>query len=113
MNKNKHSARKLVSSDEAKPSSRQHRDPCSDCPWRRDALPGWLGEMTAGEWIQAAHGEARIDCHTVIGPQCAGAAIYRANMCKKPRDPKVLRLPVDHQEVFSSPTEFCDHHEGD
>jgi hypothetical protein len=102
--------RRLVSSDEAVPTDKQHTKPCGDCPWRRDSLPGWLGGVPAETWLRGAHGEERIDCHTLIGPQCAGSAIYRANVCKAPRDPDVLRLPKDKANVFASPTEFLEHH---
>jgi hypothetical protein len=102
--------RQLVSSDEARPAKRQHETPCSDCPWRRKALPGWLGSMTAEEWVAAAHSETRIDCHTLIGAQCAGAATYRANICKRPRDPELLLLNSDRVVVFARPHEFLDHH---
>lgn len=102
--------RRLVSGDEAKRATRQHTRPCGDCPWRRDALPGWLGSLTIDEWLRATHGEARIDCHTLRGVQCAGAAIYRGNVCKSPRDPKILRLPADRTTVFASPTQFIDYH---
>ena len=104
--------RQLVTSDEAVPCEGQPTKPCSDCPWARAALAGWLGEMTPEEWLQVAHSDAKIDCHTLVGPQCAGAAIYRANVSKHPRDPEVLRLPSDRARVFSSPVEFLKHHKG-
>lgn len=106
----------MKSSDDAKPCNRQHRKPCSDCPWRRVALPGWLGTVTADDWIQAAHGEVRIDCHTKrgtrapFGPQCAGAAVYRANVCKTPRDRNLLVLQENREKVFATPAEFLAHH---
>lgn len=102
--------RVLVSSDEAVPATRQHTKPCGDCPWRRDALPGWTGGLTPETWIRGAHGDEQIDCHTLTGAQCAGAAIYRANVCKRPRNPETLRLPADRDHVFESPTEFLEHH---
>lgn len=89
----------------------QHQRPCSDCPWQRDALPGWLGSGTPAEWVDTAHGECRVECHVILGMQCAGMAIYRANVVKKPRDPAILTLPKDKQRVFATPTEFLDHHE--
>jgi hypothetical protein len=100
----------LISSADAKPCSTQPTKPCSDCPWARMSLPGWLGGFTPEEWLQAAHGEERIDCHTLKGPQCAGVAIYRANVIKSVRDPKVLKLKRDCVDVFTSPVEFRDHH---
>ena len=95
---------------EAKPAKKQHTSPCSDCPFARKALNGWLGNSSAEEWIQAVHGEALIDCHTVSNQQCAGSAIYRANVCKSTRRNDVLRLPADCIKVFASMTEFLNHH---
>ena len=91
-------------------SNAQHVQPCSDCPWRRDALPSWLGALSVEDWIQAAHGESRIDCHVHKGPECAGAAIYRANVCKTLRDPSRLKLPPDRARVFATPAEFRAYH---
>lgn len=102
--------RQLVSSDEAVTATRQHTQPCGDCPWARASLPGWLGPATAQEWLAAAHADGRIDCHTLIGAQCAGSAIYRRNVCKLDRDPAVLRLEADRARVFRSPAEFLAHH---
>lgn len=102
--------RQFIGGNEATVSSRQHKRPCSDCPWSPNSLAGWLGDMTAQEWLAAAHGEARVDCHALIGPQCAGMAIYRANVCKLPRDPEQLRLPADRTLVFAGPVAFRDHH---
>lgn len=84
--------RTLVTSDEATPLSSQLTKPCSDCPWATNAVNGWLGPHTAQEWLALIHSEGRIDCHVFDGPQCAGAAIFRANVCKSPRDRSLLRL---------------------
>jgi hypothetical protein len=102
--------KQLISSDEAVPAKSQHKRPCSDCPWSRGALPGWLGGFTVDEWLAAAHGEEHIDCHTLKGAQCAGAAIYRANVCKSPRDPAALVCEPDAAKVFTTPAAFRDHH---
>jgi hypothetical protein len=102
--------RKLVSIDEAKPASGQHTTPCSDCPFARTALPGWLGGMSVDEWLQDVHGESVVECHTLIGAQCAGSAIYRRNVAKRPRDPSTLMLPADRDKVFATPAEFREHH---
>lgn len=103
--------RKMMTYEDAIDATFQHTEPCSDCPWDRSALPGWLGSLTADEWLQAAHGETLLGCHTMAGAQCAGGAIYRANLCKIPRDPSLLRLPSDRETVFDSPREFREHHE--
>lgn len=100
----------LLSHHDAKPRKKQHTSPCSDCPFARKSLKGWLGRLTPEQWIQAVHGEALIDCHTVSNQQCAGAAIYRANVCKVPRSDEQLRLPSNKILVFSSIAEFLYHH---
>lgn len=101
----------LKTFDEAKPAARQHTSPCSDCPWARKAVKGWLGNMTVEGWLNAVHGEALVDCHTVSNQQCAGSAIYRANVCKSPRRNDVLRLKADRIKVFASRDEFRAHHD--
>src|SRR5258708_25948211 len=100
----------LKTCDDARPIKGQHTKPCSDCPFARNSLAGWLGNSTAGEWISAVHGDARIDCHVYSNQQCAGAAIYRANVCKVPRDRNALTFHPDGKLVFNSPVEFAGHH---
>ena len=102
--------RYLITSDEAVETRGQTKRPCSDCPWARASLPAWLGTATKEEWIQIAHGEYKVECHTRKDNQCAGLAIYRANVAKSVRDPSVLVLPPDEKAVFSTPMEFLDHH---
>jgi hypothetical protein len=102
--------RKLICAAEAKPSKVQHRTPCSDCPFRRDAIPGWLGGKTPMEFVMQAHGEVIYPCHAKIGPQCAGMAIYRANVCKVPRDGRALSLPPNTRTVFAGIREFVAYH---
>ena len=98
---------------------------CNDCPWWRTSTPGWLGPMTAEEWIELARSDDPIACHQTIKVeegqeagdwnhpmmrQCAGAAIFRANICKSPRSPEVARLPSDREAIFATPAEFLAHH---
>ena len=66
----------LLTHHEARHTKAQHKTPCTDCPWARKSLAGWLGGTTAQEWIDIAHGEpGTADCHTT-DKQCAGLAIY-------------------------------------
>jgi hypothetical protein len=101
--------RQLIASDEAVQAKCQHTVACSDCPWRRDALPGWLGSNSAEEWVQIAHGDAIVECHTLLGAQCAGIATYRTNVCKSARPPN-MKLPKDTELVFAWPPQFLEHH---
>jgi hypothetical protein len=96
----------------------QHTKCCSDCPWRRISIRSWLGLdhktgqfYTPAYWLKLAHGETLTDCHLRNQFQCAGMAIYRANVCKRPRYPEILILPADEKLVFSTPMEFIAHHE--
>ncbi len=102
--------RKLISSDEAVEGVVQHTKPCSDCPWSRDALPGWLGGSSTGDWVRTAHSDTVVDCHAIKNQQCAGIAIYRRNVCKLAYSPN-LKLEADKVKVFASPMEFTEHHE--
>lgn len=70
-----------------------------------------LGGNTVEEWLQFAHTETLIECHVHPNVQCAGAAIYRANVLKKMRHSELLVLPKNHDVVFSTPDEFKAHHE--
>lgn len=105
------SRRKLLTFDPDRAAGTQIKKPCSDCPWRRDSLNGWLGSNTAHEWVIFAHSDTRVECHVYSDVQCAGIAIYRANVSKHPRDHELLVLPPDEVTVFASPREFIEHHE--
>lgn len=93
----------------------KHKKPCNDCPFRRDATPGWLGdtsglpgseEVTEGckhfvDGALADYAEYDLPCHTTIDYEkgdwledqypeaalCAGALIFARNQAKSPRDP--------------------------
>jgi hypothetical protein len=107
--------RQFLTANEAPITRKQHSSPCSDCPWARKSIKGWLGHMSPEDWLQLAHGEGTADCHGTQQAngdawECAGLAIYRANMCKSVRDPNVRRLPADRITVFATPNEFRNHH---
>jgi hypothetical protein len=95
--------------------------PCNECPWRRNSAPGHLGPYSAQTWAEMAHGEGAIACHvTITGEswddpgmrQCAGAATFRTNVLKLPRNPAVATSDEpDHERIFSSSAEFISHHE--
>ncbi len=96
---------------------------CNECPWRRVALPGFLGPFSAREWIEKAHSQydQPIECHkTITGDrwddkplrQCLGAAIYRRNVGWLPKYfDKVYVAPfTDTETIFGTPGEFLEHH---
>lgn len=103
--------RQLLTTDDAVPAVQQHAAPCSDCPWARTALRGWLGGLDPKTWVEDARSDAVIQCHVLIGAQCAGVAIYRANICKRPRPGSGnITLPANRVTVFATPMEFLNHH---
>ena len=63
------------------------------------------------------HGESAIACHKTIvasgewegAKQCAGAASFRANVAKSPRDRSVAQGPK-RDDVFPSNQAFVEHH---
>lgn len=105
------------------------RKPCSECPFRRKALPGYTGNAAPQEFIEAAMSDVRMPCHKTMdysdprwyqkllkrkmGLDCAGAAVLFANTCKVSRERVRLRLKADHKNVFSSASEFLQHHTSD
>jgi hypothetical protein len=102
--------------------------PCKECPFRRTAAAGWLGEATPESFIVEISMERPLPCHPTIdytdrdwlrkwnaqgedtGNICAGSLIMSANMCKLPRDRNFPRLPSDHKTVFSTHKEFIEYH---
>lgn len=97
--------------------------PCETCPWRRDAAPGALGGSHPFKYIGQVHGPFWLPCHNSPGysndcrnpqhRQCAGAAIFRANIGVSESLPEQLdRLPADREAVLSTPVEFLAHHSG-
>lgn len=101
--------------------------PCSECPWRRSSIRGWLGASTPREFLATTMAEHRMPCHKTIdyerpdwkvaaaaAPLCVGSLVFLANICKIPRDPDLaaarMMVAADREEVFSSPSQFLDHH---
>jgi len=95
--------------------------PCAECPWRRASVPGHTGPVEPESWVNQAHADGPIHCHQTIAEhdmslddsrlrQCAGAARFRANVCKTPRNPTAAKGPADREKIFVSNKEFLDHH---
>lgn len=98
--------------------------PCNECAFRRDSEPGFLGGSPPEMFLGQSVGPFVVPCHChcdfddptwkdKIGqtPQCAGLAIYRANIDSARFLPDALhKLPADHDLVFSTPAEFLAHH---
>lgn len=107
----------------------QYRDPvakpCSDCPFRRKSIPGWLGRSSPEGFLDCMQRNEPLPCHQTIdyedpdwlvkwteqgddtGSMCAGALIFLAN--KLQRHP-FKKLPKDTELVFANSLEFVRHH---
>jgi hypothetical protein len=102
---------------------------CDDCPFRRNAPPGWLGANKPEEFVVEALSDRSTACHMMVdqylprrqweqaeikAPRCRGAITLMRNTCKSPRDPEMRDLtktvPADRENVFSNSKEFVDHH---
>lgn len=101
--------------------------PCSDCPFRRVAAPGWLGHSSPEGFIDCMQRDEPLPCHQTIdyddphwlskwmaqrttGSMCAGALVFQANKMQKPHDSEFPRMPKDTVNVFSNSVEFVRHH---
>lgn len=103
-----------------------NKKPCDQCPFRRKAINGFLGDSTPEEFIGTTMADYPMPCHLSIdysspvwkeswevgeeGRLCAGALIFYANISKMSRDPARPRLKPDRDNVFASPSEFLAHH---
>ncbi len=113
------------------------RQPCSECPFRRCAPAGWVGDASPADFIDTAMADHAMPCHQTVDYEqddwrdqlieegtkvqhCAGARIFFANQCKLPRNPvyllaiergQVIKLAADKERVFANRAEFLAHHE--
>lgn len=102
------------------------KTPCPACPYSRTCEPGALGGSPVEKYIGQALGPFLLPCHQHCDftdpdwklkvestPQCAGAAVFRANLGVNALMPKGLHeLPANRGTVFSTAAEFVAHHRG-
>ena len=102
------------------------KQPCSDCPFRRAAMPGWLGAGSPESFIDCMNRDEPLPCHQTIdyddpdwlekwsaqesGSMCACALIFMANKMQRPRTRGFPTLPPDKTAVFSNTVEFVRYH---
>jgi len=105
------------------------KKPCSECPFTKNSLPGWLSDYTAQELHLIAMNEMPFPCHmthdedlewdeagTESAPLCAGALMYMKKGAKMPRMVELARILKqidikDCENILSTP-EFFKHHAG-
>lgn len=99
------------------------KNPCQECPFRKNSLPGWLGADDPQNFMNTVMADVEMPCHLTIdydsefweedlqeAEQCAGAAIFFSNISKLSRDRNRLILSKN-ANVFASVKEFFVHHE--
>lgn len=96
--------------------------PCRDCPFTRACPPGKLGGSSALTFVGQVHGPFWLPCHShtnyadpnwktdISKPQCAGAAMFRANVGVAELMPDGLLAATPDASVFASAAEFLAHH---
>lgn len=109
--------------------------PCSQCPFRRKSLPGWLGAASPEGFIDSALSDELMPCHKTVDYEspdwqeemmgedssvqhCAGTRIMYRNLQKRSRN--WIFLTLEHAacvasvepsaEVFATREEFLSHH---
>ncbi len=104
---------------------------CNECPFRADALPGWLGPLTIDEIETMVREDHDLVCHmdinrlmkkglnedqiAITGQHCVGLLRYMNSVCKLSRDPeksaaqKLIRTIPDRPMIAAF--KFREHHE--
>lgn len=108
------------------------KEACSECPFKRESLPGWLGSAESAREFLIPHWdmERPLTCHMEVdwdadekrqvkmqnkaGCLCRGLLAMMKNVAKRPRD-RILaaardNVPADRETFFSHPGEFFEHH---
>lgn len=99
---------------------------CPECPWSRQAKPGALGGSPPETYLGQIVGPFLLPCHMHcdfsdpqwrekmdVTAQCAGAAIFRANIGVDTLMPDpIARQPKSTEHVFANAAEFLAHHAG-
>lgn len=111
------------------------KSPCVECPFRRDAAPGYLGGYTPEMYLDAVFSPASLACHNSHGFHtgdiekqrlCTGLAAFRANTgwiasvtLETPLGPFTVPSAAhastqyighDEEHYFATPEEFIAHH---
>lgn len=89
--------------------------PCSNCPFRKDTMKGWLGR----ERMKGILESGSFTCHKTTGrrdedlKQCAGHMLMLGEDSAFVQVAKRFGTPVqlkDHDRVFESKQQCIDHH---
>lgn len=87
------------------------KQPCSNCPYRKDARKGWLGKERMSDFLAGDN----FLCHKNHKLQCAGHMIIKGDRNVIVRAAAMLEMPItlEGQElVFETEAECIAHHGG-
>lgn len=89
------------------------KQPCKDCPFRKDSTKGWLGETRMTEILASD----AFTCHKTGGKserlQCAGHMIIKNDNSVFVRTAKQYGIALNlkgHDLVFNTEQDCIDHH---
>lgn len=103
------------------------RKPCKECPYRKDSMPGYLGESSynPNEFLSQLELPNLHPCHMQVdwdseennidkADVCAGAMQFCKNTMKMLRNPSLekirQKMTVDSSIVFDRRYEFINYH---
>lgn len=105
------------------------KSPCTDCPFRKDSLRGWLADYTPEELYNIVLNEQPFPCHMAMKktdyvepkevgneeyPICAGSLRFMKKSGKLPRNKELAlllkQIAVEDCENILSQIEFITHH---
>lgn len=100
-----------------------HKTCCSECPWRTEALPGWLGGYEPEYYTDATMANEVPACHLRDhGPDndntgmCVGALSVMANGCvsayRTYGGDEARETIGRRDDTFKHPYAFFEHHKG-
>jgi len=92
---------------------------CSDCPFRRESSPGWLGPNLLADIIEKYETDEEFICHKTLGESdkiCRGYVHLRNNACKDAHTSNRLfkvqnDLAGEENGCFETIEEFIEHHD--
>lgn len=85
------------------------KKPCKDCPFKKDALKGWLGKERIEEILK----RGSFVCHKKRHLQCAGHMLLKGEGNDFVQLASRLKIPVSlegRELVFESEEDCVDHH---
>ncbi len=85
------------------------KNPCKDCPFRKDSIKGWLGKQRMTEIIQANS----FVCHKKTNLQCAGHMLLNGEQNEFVQLAKRLGLETGikgRELVFDNKNDCIEHH---